>query len=110
MKGPGDPCRRPVGVTEVEHVDASHIAELARAFRALANPTRLKMLLFLKERERYCGDMVKLFPLSQSTVSHHLKTLKDAGLVLVEERGTATCYRVNEARLSAVKEALRALL
>lgn len=79
---------------------------VAGAFRVLASPIRLRMISVLSEQERYCGDMVKLFPLSQSTVSHHLKTLKDAGLVLAEERGTATCYRVNRQRLAELKEQL----
>ena len=85
------------------------LAELASACRALGSPTRLKMLALLCERERYCGDMVKLFSLSQSTVSHHLKALKEAGLVLSEEHGAATCYRVNQPRLVELGHELQRL-
>ncbi len=77
---------------------------MASTMRALGSPIRLEMLRVLGEQERYCGDIVKLFSLSQSTVSHHLKTLKDAGLIVAEERGTATCYRVNRPRLAELKE------
>lgn len=67
------------------------------------------MIRILAERERLCGDIVELFHLSQSTVSHHLKRLRDCGLVDVEERGTASCYRLNHDRLAEFVELLAAI-
>lgn len=83
--------------------------DLAELFRALSSPVRLAIIRILSERERVCGDIVELFHLSQSTVSHHLKTLKESGLVEVEERGTSTCYRLNRARLVELKDLVAAI-
>lgn len=83
---------------------------VAGAFRALGSETRLRILLLLCRRDRLCGDLVRLFDLSQSTVSHHLKALREAGIVEAEERGTATCYRVNRERLRELHAYLGALL
>lgn len=82
---------------------------VAEAFRALGSATRLCMLLVLCEQNRYCGDLVRLFDLSQSTVSHHLKALREAGIVEAEVQGTATCYRVNRERLRELAAYLGAL-
>ncbi len=89
---------------------SSHVDEdLSDAYRALGSPTRVKILRVLCEHERYCGDLVKLFDLSQSTISHHLKALREAGLVDAEERGVSTCYRVNRSRLTALRDHLAEL-
>ena len=56
--------------------------ELAKLAWALAHPARLRILAILRERSAcLCGDLVERMPLSQSTVSEHLKVLKEAGLV-----------------------------
>jgi ArsR family transcriptional regulator len=66
---------------------------LARMFKALGNPVRLEILRQLASCDRCnCGDIVQALPLAQSTVSQHLKVLKDAGLILGEIEGPATCY------------------
>lgn len=84
--------------------------DLAIVGRALGNETRLAMLRILGEKERICGDIVDLFHLSQSTVSHHLKQLREAGLVDVEERGTSTCYRINRVKIIEAIELLDRLV
>lgn len=90
--------------------DNQHLDEkLAEAYRALGSPTRLHMLRVLSERERFCGDLVKLFHLSQSTVSHHLKALREAELITAEERGAATCYRINRTRVDELETGLHDL-
>lgn len=83
--------------------------QIAEAYRALGSPARVKILRVLCERERYCGDLVKLFDLSQSTISHHLKTLRETGLVEAEEHGVSTCYRVNFSRLQELRDHLSEL-
>lgn len=68
--------------------------EIALVGRALSNPIRLQILRFLGEQGAYCGDLTEHFGLAQSTVSHHIRVLKEAGLIEGEEQGPATCYRV----------------
>jgi len=58
----------------------------------------------------YCGDLVDVLGLAQSTVSYHLKVLREAGLVRGEEQGTWVCYCADRDRLRAFAEALGGLL
>ena len=82
-------------------------AELARLAGALAHPARVAIVRFLRENGVcICGEIVDVLPLSQSSVSQHLKTLKDAGLVQIEIDGPRSCYCLNPATL----ERLRVLL
>ncbi len=81
--------------------------ELARLAGALAHPARVAIVRFLKEKGVcICGEIVDVLPLSQSSVSQHLKTLKEAGLVQIEIDGPRSCYCLNPAAL----ERLRVLL
>lgn|SRR5690606_16188774 len=71
--------------------------ELAALAKALAHPARLAILQFLANRGScMCGDIVDELPLSQSTVSQHLKELKNAGLIQGSIEGPAVCYCINE--------------
>lgn len=70
--------------------------ELAKIFKALSHPTRIKIFQHLKKiNECICGEIVEIFPFSQSTISQHLKHLKDSGLVTGEINGPSTCYCIN---------------
>jgi ArsR family transcriptional regulator len=83
---------------------------LAQLCKALAHPVRLQILDYLRSVEAcVCGDIVNLLPLAQSTVSQHLKVLKDAGLVEGEIDGPRTCYCLNRRAVEEFK-ALTALL
>ncbi|HEY8418083.1 MAG TPA: metalloregulator ArsR/SmtB family transcription factor [Limnochordales bacterium] len=84
--------------------------ELALVARALAHPVRIRILRRLGREGSYCGDLVELLGLAQSTVSHHLRILREAGLIEGEERGPATCYRVNRERCAAVCELVREMV
>lgn len=67
--------------------------QLARGFKALAHPARLAIVRLLAERDEcVCGEIVDDLPLAQSTVSQHLKALKEAGLVQGTIEGRRTCY------------------
>lgn len=80
---------------------------LARVFKALGHPTRIKILEHLKQIDQcICGDIVSLFSLSQSTISQHLKSLKDAGLIIGEVEGPKTCYCINKDTLEHFKAAV----
>lgn len=78
--------------TKVEEFDTS-LASLAEQAKALSHPARLQILRVLAERDTcVCGDIVDDLPLAQSTVSRHLKVLKEAGLVQGTVDGPSVCY------------------
>ncbi|MBK7373037.1 MAG: winged helix-turn-helix transcriptional regulator [Saprospiraceae bacterium] len=69
---------------------------LAAFAKALAHPARIAILSQLCKKEGcQCGEIVDMLPLSQSTVSQHLKELKSAGLVSGEVDGPRSCYCIN---------------
>lgn len=69
---------------------------LAKYAKALAHPARVAILRILLERQAcICGDIVEELPLSQSTVSQHLKELKEAGLVQGDIDGKKVCYCID---------------
>jgi DNA-binding transcriptional ArsR family regulator len=75
--------------------------QLAKYAKALSHPARIAILkLLLKRQACICGDIVEEIPLSQSTVSQHLKELKDAGLVKGDIDGAKMCYCINEVEWS----------
>lgn len=84
--------------------------QIALVGKALSNPVRVQMLRFLGERGSYCGDLTERFGLAQSTISHHLRVLKEAGLIHGEEQGTATCYRIDRDRCEELCRLLQATL
>ncbi len=74
--------------------------ELANLCKALGHPARIRILRHLMEEDRcICGRIVEVLPLAQSTVSQHLKILKDSGLVQGEVEGPKTCYCVDNEKL-----------
>ena len=92
---------------------------LVLAFKALSDPTRLKVLELLKARGQSCCDLIarserglcacdieKAVGLSQAAVSHHMDLLKRAGLVGAEKRGRWMFYWRNETALAGLAEAL----
>jgi ArsR family transcriptional regulator, arsenate/arsenite/antimonite-responsive transcriptional repressor len=76
-----------------EHESDQQLAALAKA---LGHPLRVQIVRMLARTDRcMCGDLVDQLPLAQSTVSQHLKVLKEAGLVRAEVDGTRVCYWVD---------------
>lgn len=89
--------------------DVDDAAELARGFQALSDPVRLHLLSLIVsagDAGACVCDLVEPSGRSQPTVSHHLKVLREAGLVHSEKRGTWAWYSVDTARLSALRSAL----
>ncbi|CAN5368248.1 metalloregulator ArsR/SmtB family transcription factor [soil metagenome] len=83
---------------------------LAKYAKALGHPARLAIIQhLLKNRTCICGDIVDHLPLSQSTVSQHLKELKDAGLIQGNIDGVKVCYCINEKEWHAAKAAMLSL-
>ena len=78
--------------------------ELAALARALGHPARVQIIRLLVERNAcVCGDIVEELPLAQSTVSQHLKVLKEAGLIRGDVDGPHVCYCVEPAVLRRFK-------
>ena len=70
---------------------------LAAFAKALAHPARIAILEYLTNKGTcVCGDIVEELPLSQSTVSQHLKAMKEAGIIQGNIDGTYTCYCLNK--------------
>ncbi len=81
--------------------------ELAALSKALGHPARVQIVRFLVEhgeKQCICGDICEEIPLAQSTVSQHLKMLKEAGLIRGEVDGPRICYSINRSGLERVVE------
>ena len=84
------------------------IADQARAvaalrFRALGDETRLRLLEILTAGERCVSDLMDALGLGQSLVSHHLRALREAGLVVVRREGRQMYYAISAPALAAVR-------
>lgn len=78
---------------------------LAKMLKALGNPIRFKIVEFLACNPTcITNDIVKTLPLAQSTISQHLKVLREAGLIQGEIEGPATCYCLNKDGFKWLKE------
>ena len=83
---------------------------LAAMAKAVGHPVRVKILRLLAERATcVSGDLAAEFPLAQSTVSEHLRVLRDAGLIQGEIEGARISYCVNVAAMAALRDALGSL-
>ncbi len=79
--------------------------DLAALAKALGHPARVQIVRFLLSRDScMCGDIVEHLPLAQSTVSQHLKMLKEAGLIRGTIDGPRVCYCVEPKALKRLKE------
>ena len=84
-------------------------SDLAERFRALADPTRVAIVNRLSGAGELCVcDLTAAFDLSQPTISHHLKVLREAGLVESSRRGTWAFYRLVPEALGALRATLGA--
>jgi DNA-binding transcriptional ArsR family regulator len=93
-------------------VDRGSAEVWARWFRALGDASRVLILheLATARRSMTVGEIVEAVDVGQSTVSHHLKLLTDTGFVLVERRGNASLYRVNERCLECFPSAAEVVM
>ncbi|EMI15259.1 ArsR family transcriptional regulator [Rhodopirellula maiorica SM1] len=79
--------------------------DLAKLTWALAHPARVRIVrLLLNRTSCMCGEIVEEMPLAQSTVSQHLKILKETGLVQGEIDGPRVCYCINPVALAKLKK------
>lgn len=92
-----------MGLTKSEEFSSKE-NKLARYAKALAHPARVAILKLLAGKQTcVCGDIVEELPLSQSTVSQHLKELKEAGLIKGEIEGAKVCYCIDEKEWKAAQ-------
>ena len=90
-----------------EPLDVHERDQLAARFKALADPTRVAIVNQLSATDEVCVcNLVDAFDLSQPTISHHLKILRDAGLVESSRRGTWAYYRLVPEALDALRTTL----
>jgi len=83
---------------------------LAKLAWAVAHPARVRIVRLLISREAcVCGEIVAALPLAQSTVSQHLKILKESGLIQGEIDGPKVCYCINRENLAKLKELIALL-
>lgn len=90
-------------------LDDAAAERLARVFKALGDPTRVKLISLIAaagEDGACVCDLIAPVRLSQPTVSHHMRQLVDAGLITREQRGKWAYYRLVEGALAAVARAL----
>jgi ArsR family transcriptional regulator, arsenate/arsenite/antimonite-responsive transcriptional repressor len=81
--------------------------ELAARFKALADPTRVALVNRLAAADEVCVcDLTDAFELSQPTISHHLRVLREAGLVEASRRGTSAYYRLVPETIDSLRSAL----
>ena len=90
----GEPCCEPVVYPDIERTHAERMAKVAKA---LGDPIRMQLVDVLRKHAgKVCVcELVPLFDLSQPTVSHHLKKLREAGIVGSERQGLWAYYYVN---------------
>ena len=86
--------------------EARH-ARLAELAKALSHPARIEILKKLAGCDAcVCGEIVEVLPLAQSTVSQHLKALKQAGLIKGKIEGPTSCYCINKVTLNELQTLL----
>jgi ArsR family transcriptional regulator len=98
-----------MGASKTDHYTAkqNNIAFLAKA---LGHPARIAILEYLMKVDAcICGDIVNELPLAQSTVSQHLKELKNAGIIKGNIEGNAICYCIDEKAIAKMQQYFEAV-
>jgi len=84
--------------------------QIAAMAKALGHPARIAILRTLMGRSCVCGEIVEVLPLAQSTVSQHLKVLREAGWIVGVVEGPRSCYSIDCAAAAAFRLVLGPLL
>lgn len=106
MPGEQGGCRAP---SAPDPLSAEQCAELARLFKALGDPVRLRMLSLIASHpggEACVYELTDGFELTGPTISHHLKVLREAGLITGDRRGTWIYYRLQPTVVQRLSETL----
>lgn len=98
-----------MGITKTDNFSIEQ-NRMARLAKALGHPARIAILeVLIKRNTCICGDLVEELPLSQSTVSQHLRELKDVGIIKGEIEGTSVCYCIDEKIWKELKDTMNTL-
>jgi len=81
--------------------------KVSETLKALAHPARLKMVAGLLKNECNVAQIQRVLGLPQSTISQHLRILKNAGIIKGRREGTKTCYRIIDARVRKIVEVIK---
>jgi ArsR family transcriptional regulator len=102
--GRDEACCAPLAAAPLTGEQATGLAPM---FKALGDPVRLRLLSMIASRPEVCVcDLTDPFEVSGPTISHHLRVLREAGLVDCERRGTWVYYRVRPAALGQLSDLL----
>lgn len=85
-------CRAMNDFVQAPRIEREEAAPIARIFNALADETRLKIVKLLTERECSVDELVQALGIAQSTTSHHLRVLKESGIIKGDKRGRSIYY------------------
>jgi len=95
-----------MGITKSEHF-TDHQNELANVLKALGHPARVAIVEYLVQHKQcICGDIVSELPLSQATISQHLRELKQVGIIQGNIEGNSICYCLNPQVLQQITKFL----
>ena len=98
-----------MGITKTENFNPAQ-NKTAKLAKALGHPARIAILQsIIKKNSCICGELVDELPLSQSTVSQHLKELKEVGIIKGEIEGASICYCIDEKVWKDAQSALNKL-
>lgn len=98
-----------MGVTKSTLFSDQH-NQMAAMAKALGHPARIAILEYLiKKGTCVCGDIVDELPLSQSTISQHLKAMKEAGIIQGEIDGTFRCYCIDSSKCAQFINQIRSM-
>lgn len=104
-RSPDECCPAPNNETDLRPVEGPGAdEELATLAKAIAHPARVQIIrILVRKTACVCGDIVDELPLAQSTVSQHLKVLKEAGLIRGEVDGPRVCYCIEPRALRRLR-------
>jgi len=99
-----------MGITKANKFTKSQNRK-AELYKALGHPARVAIIEFIINKDScVCGDIVDELPLSQSTISQHLKELKNVGIIKGDIEGVKTCYCIDEKVWSELDDMSRLLM
>lgn len=90
--------------------DNNNLALLVRFLKVISDTNRLKIVCFLRKEEKCVCEIWRFLDLPQNLISHHLKVLKDAGMLISRKDGLKVFYSINNNELKSNKELLNIIL
>jgi ArsR family transcriptional regulator len=99
-----------MGITKSEHFTEEQ-NQLANTLKALGHPARIAIIEFLLEKKScICGDIVSELPLSQPTISQHLKELKNVNIIQGSIEGNSICYCLNVETFQKIEKYIQLII